>query len=50
MREAGMISRPLFSPPRGTLSGLRSRECAALLLSYRDRFLRLNVDARRAHS
>jgi hypothetical protein len=46
MREAGMISRPLFFPPRERVSGLRSRECAALLLSYR--FLRLNVDARRA--
>ena len=50
MREAGMISRPLFSPPRGAVSGLRSPECAALLLSYRHRFLRLNVDARGAQS
>jgi hypothetical protein len=50
MREAGTISRPLFSPPRERISGLRSRERAALLLRYRDRFLRLNVDARRAQS
>ncbi len=33
MGEAGTISRPLFSPPRERVSGLRSRECAALLLS-----------------
>ena len=33
MGEAGMISRPLFSPPRESVSGLCSRECAALLLS-----------------
>ena len=49
MREAGTISRPLFSP---NIMGkqLRSRERAALLLSRRRRFLRLNVDARGAQS
>jgi hypothetical protein len=45
MGEAGMISRPLFSLPRERVSGLGSRECAALLLSRWSWFLRLNVDA-----
>ena len=50
MGEAGTISRPLFFRPRERVSGLRSRKCAALLLSRLRRFLRLNVHARDAQS